>query len=100
MPTLLTLYLNPHAVTKDDHYEGYLIPTGAGVINNAYTISSNPNRHPDPRRFDPERYKDDQTPLQRPPLHLISASGTISRLVQAVAFVRVCMWLSFPYSWQ
>jgi cytochrome P450 len=40
-----------------------LIPKGAGVINNAYTISSNPDRYPDPRRFDPDRYKNDHNTL-------------------------------------
>jgi cytochrome P450 len=49
----------PHAVTKDDEYMGYLIPKGAGVLNNVYTINMDPNRHPNPRQFDPLRYKDD-----------------------------------------
>jgi cytochrome P450 len=40
-----------------------LIPKGAGVINNAYTISSNPDRYPDPRRFDPGRYKNDHNSI-------------------------------------
>jgi cytochrome P450 len=61
--TSLILYAKPHAVTQDDYYQGYLIPKGAGVINNAYTISSNPYRYPDPRRFEPERYKDDHNTI-------------------------------------
>jgi cytochrome P450 len=49
----------PHAVTRDDEYMGYLIPKGAGVLNNVYTIHMDPARHPNPRQFDPLRYKDD-----------------------------------------
>ena len=49
----------PHAVTRDDEYMGYHIPKGAGVLNNVYAIHMDPSRHPDPRRFDPDRYKDD-----------------------------------------
>lgn len=39
------------------------------------------------------------TPLQRPPLHPMSTSGTTSRSVQAVVSARACMWPSVPYSW-
>lgn len=49
----------PHAVTKDDEYMGYRIPQGAGILNNVYTIHMDPKRFPDPKRFDPDRYKDD-----------------------------------------
>lgn len=53
----------PHAVTKDDEYMGYKIPQGAGVMNNAYTINMDPIRNPEPRRFEPLRYKDDTQSL-------------------------------------
>jgi cytochrome P450 len=58
MPTTI-MGAVPHAVTKDDEYMGYLIPKGAGVVNNAYTINMDPHRAPNPRIFDPERYADD-----------------------------------------
>ncbi|KAL2754153.1 hypothetical protein ACRALDRAFT_1041870 [Sodiomyces alcalophilus JCM 7366] len=62
MPTTI-LGAVPHAVTQDDMYEGYLIPKNAGVMNNVWAIHMDPNRHPDPRRFDPERYIDDRQSL-------------------------------------
>ncbi|KAF2828007.1 cytochrome P450 [Ophiobolus disseminans] len=49
----------PHAVIRDDEYEGYTIPKGAGVMWNVWAIHNDPQRHPDPRRFDPMRYADD-----------------------------------------
>jgi len=49
----------PHAVIQDDEYMGYHIPKGAGVLNNAYAIHNDPERHPNPRRFDPDRYRND-----------------------------------------
>lgn len=58
MPTTI-LGAVPHAVTQDDYYEGYLIPKGTGVLNNVYAIHMDAKRHPDPRRFEPLRYKDD-----------------------------------------
>ena len=53
----------PHAVTRDDTYCGYIIPKGAGILENIYTIQRDPQRHADPRRFDPDRYQDDATSL-------------------------------------
>ncbi|KAI1125338.1 cytochrome P450 [Nemania abortiva] len=50
----------PHAVTQDDSYMGYHIPKGATVILNAWAIHNDPKRHPDPRRFYPERYLNDR----------------------------------------
>lgn len=57
MPTAILGF--PHAVIKDDEYMGYRIPKGAGVLPNVYAIHMDPARYPDPRRFDPDRYKDD-----------------------------------------
>jgi cytochrome P450 len=49
----------PHAVIRDDEYLGYKIPKGAGVMWNVWAVHMDPKRHPDPRRFDPRRYADD-----------------------------------------
>ncbi|EMD01271.1 hypothetical protein BAUCODRAFT_62200 [Baudoinia panamericana UAMH 10762] len=53
----------PHAVTQDDTYKGFLIPKGAGVLNNVWAINMDPKRAPEPRRFDPDRYKNDHLGL-------------------------------------
>jgi cytochrome P450 len=58
MPTTI-LGAVPHAASADDTYMGYLIPKGAGVLNNVYTINMDPQRFPNPREFNPDRYKDD-----------------------------------------
>ncbi|KAL1798265.1 hypothetical protein ACET3X_002302 [Alternaria dauci] len=49
----------PHAVIRDDEYMGYTIPKGAGVMWNVWTIHNDPKRHPEPRKFDPQRYAND-----------------------------------------
>ncbi|KAG9598982.1 putative cytochrome P450, partial [Aureobasidium melanogenum] len=58
MPTTI-LGAVPHAVIRDDTYMGYKIPKGAGVMNNVWAIHMDPNRSSEPRRFDPDRFKDD-----------------------------------------
>lgn len=38
---------------------GYRIPRGAGVMMNVWAIHNDAKRHPEPRRFDPARYLED-----------------------------------------
>lgn len=51
----------PHAVTKDDIYQGYTIPKGASVIINIWTINQDPSRYENPSAYDPSRFADDNT---------------------------------------
>ncbi|KAG1751275.1 cytochrome P450 [Suillus paluster] len=46
----------PHATVNEDVYEGYYIPKGATVMANAWFMSRNPEKYPDPTRFVPERH--------------------------------------------
>ncbi|KAH7093538.1 putative cytochrome P450 oxidoreductase [Paraphoma chrysanthemicola] len=62
MPTTI-LGAVPHATTQDDYYNGYLIPRNAGVMNNVWSINMDPERHPEPRRFNPDRYASDHLSL-------------------------------------
>ncbi|KAI1336781.1 cytochrome P450 [Xylariaceae sp. FL0016] len=57
MPT--TILGVPHAATRDDEYMGYRIPKGSGVLLNVWSIHNDPRRYPDPRRFDPNRWIQD-----------------------------------------
>ncbi|PVH96854.1 putative cytochrome P450 [Periconia macrospinosa] len=62
MPTTV-LGAVPHALTRDQYYMGFRLPKGAGLMNNVYTIHNDPTRYPNPRRFDPQRFKDDDQSL-------------------------------------
>lgn len=58
-----TILAFPHAVMEEDTYAGFRIPKGATVFNNAYTINMDSRRHPNPRQYNPDRYKDDSASL-------------------------------------
>lgn len=58
MPTTI-LGAVPHATTSDDKYKGFLIPKGAGILNNAWAINMDAGRAPQPRVFNPDRYEGD-----------------------------------------
>lgn len=51
----------PHACTKKggDEYMGYHIPEGAIMVNNVWTLNMDEERFPEPRRFNPDRYAED-----------------------------------------
>jgi cytochrome P450 len=46
----------PHAVARDDEYNGYLIPKGAIVMGAAWSILHNAEDYPEPETFNPERF--------------------------------------------
>ncbi|OQD75613.1 hypothetical protein PENDEC_c006G05526 [Penicillium decumbens] len=49
----------PHATTNADTYRDYLFPAKTGMMINVWALNNNPERYPNPRNFEPERYKDD-----------------------------------------
>ncbi|KAI0406566.1 cytochrome P450 [Xylaria palmicola] len=49
----------PHAVSREDNYMGYVIPKDAAIIFNVWAIQNDPERHPDPRTFNPDRWRND-----------------------------------------
>ncbi|EFX05422.1 cytochrome p450 monooxygenase [Grosmannia clavigera kw1407] len=61
MPTVILGV--PHAVIREDYYKGWRIPKGSTVINNVWAIHMDPDRCPNPRVFNPDRFKDDHTTL-------------------------------------
>ncbi|GJE96472.1 cytochrome P450 [Phanerochaete sordida] len=46
----------PHKSTADDWYNGFLIPAGALVIPNVWSMLHDPARYPSPASFRPERF--------------------------------------------
>lgn len=76
----------PHALIKDDEFEGYKIPAGTVVTYNHWAISNSEEEYEQPERFWPERFLNDEIdkPLKghlgfgagkRPVLPLIRAIG-------------------------
>ncbi|KAI0767200.1 cytochrome P450 [Fomes fomentarius] len=50
----------PHIATADDEYKGYLIPKGSLVIGNSWYLSRDQSHYPDPERFSPERFLNEE----------------------------------------
>ncbi|KAH7922532.1 cytochrome P450 [Leucogyrophana mollusca] len=47
-----------HRATSDLTWNGYIIPSGATVIGNHWAIANDPDVYPNPERFDPQRWLD------------------------------------------
>ncbi|KAF5366564.1 hypothetical protein D9758_008987 [Tetrapyrgos nigripes] len=52
---------NPHVSTQDFTYRGQFIPKDTVLILNTYTMHHDHQRHPDPFKFNPDRYLNDST---------------------------------------
>lgn len=55
-PTIMGI---PHRVIRDDVYDGYLIRAGTVVMGNVWAIHNDPQRYPNPEKFEPERFLGD-----------------------------------------
>ncbi|TFK35002.1 cytochrome P450 [Crucibulum laeve] len=51
----------PHVNTQDFTYQGHFIPKDTVLVLNTYTMHHDPQRHPDPHTFNPDRYMFDST---------------------------------------
>ncbi|KAF8956228.1 cytochrome P450 [Flammula alnicola] len=48
-----------HKATKDIIWENYLIPKGAAVVGNVWAVGRDPEYFPDPEKFNPQRWIDE-----------------------------------------
>ncbi|KAH8112313.1 cytochrome P450 [Phellopilus nigrolimitatus] len=51
----------PHVASEDIVYKGQYIPKDTVLVLNTYSMHHNPERHPEPHKFNPERYINDRT---------------------------------------
>ncbi|KAF4461531.1 cytochrome p450 monooxygenase [Fusarium albosuccineum] len=89
----------PHAVIKDDNYLGYNIPKGSTIINNVWTIHMDETRCPEPRVFNPDRYKDVDSTLYQSVIGDVSKRenfvfGAGRRLCQGVHIAERSLFLA------
>ncbi|KAK4118409.1 cytochrome P450, partial [Parathielavia appendiculata] len=58
----------PHAVERDDYYDGYLVPAGATIHALEWSFTRDEHRYPDAEAFNPARWIDPRYPTYREPL--------------------------------
>jgi cytochrome P450 len=93
----------PHATTSDDVYGAYHIPANTTMVINVWALNNDPERYPDPRKFDPDRYKDDkltaaQSAAQQDPYkrdHFTFGSGR--RVCQGLNIAERSLFLGYAY---
>ncbi|KAF8132069.1 cytochrome P450 [Boletus edulis] len=81
----------PHAVVKDDVYDGYHIPKGATVMTNLWSMAHNEFKYPKPFEFIPERFLHSDGTLTSDNVQNI-AFGFGRRSCVGRAFADVSMW--------
>ncbi|KAH8898394.1 cytochrome P450 [Thozetella sp. PMI_491] len=91
----------PHAIEKDDVYNGYFIPAGATIHALEWGITRDETMYPDPDTFNPMRWLDPAFPTYREPLtqfpnlNGFSQFGFGRRTCQGVPIVDQDLFLGF-----
>ncbi|KAK7908855.1 hypothetical protein PG985_016158 [Apiospora marii] len=90
----------PHAVEKDDVYNGYFIPAGATIHAMEWGISRDEATYPDPETFNPARWLEPKYPTYKEPLTMhpnlagFSQFGFGRRTCQGVPIVEMDLFLA------
>ncbi|KAK8872507.1 cytochrome P450 [Apiospora arundinis] len=90
----------PHAVEKDDVYNGYFIPAGATIHALEWGITRDEATYPDPETFNPARWLEPQYPTYKEPLSMhpnlngFSQFGFGRRTCQGVPIVEMDLFLA------
>jgi cytochrome P450 len=82
----------PHMTSREDVYEGYLIPKGSMVLVNEWAISRDESLYPDASRFDPERHLTAEGELKDDPLVGHFAFGHGRRICPGRHFAELSLW--------
>ncbi|KAI1360873.1 cytochrome P450 family protein [Xylaria arbuscula] len=99
MPT--TALLVPHSPLKDDVYQNYFIPAGSSVVVNVWALNMDPKKWPNPRVFDPLRFKEEtrseyeiatSSDLTRPRHNYVFGAGR--RLCQGIHIAERSLFLA------
>ncbi|KAH9990138.1 cytochrome P450 [Xylariaceae sp. FL0662B] len=90
----------PHAIEKDDVYNGYFIPAGATIHALEWGITRDEATYPDANTFNPARWLEPQYPTYKEPLtlhpnlHGFSQFGFGRRTCQGIPIVEQDLFLS------
>ncbi|CAG0881029.1 unnamed protein product [Cyprideis torosa] len=85
-----------HSCFTDFKFKGFLIPAGSFILPNQYSIHMNPKYWPNPRKFDPTRFLDEngKTKTSRIPGFLPFGLGKRQCLGEALAKMELFLFLT------
>ncbi|KAJ8489883.1 hypothetical protein ONZ45_g13404 [Pleurotus djamor] len=83
-----------HLSTSEDTYRGYHIPKDTTIIANIWAIMQNPEHFPEPTKFDPDRFIDEDGQLNETLVDIIRLSfGLGRRICPARSFAWDTIWI-------
>ena len=85
----------PHQATEDTEVGGYMVPAGAQVLGNIYSIHHDPRFWASPDDFIPERFlpQSDGSPAAALTSNAFMSFGTGHRRCPGLRFAEIAVWL-------
>ncbi|CAG0894273.1 unnamed protein product [Cyprideis torosa] len=84
-----------HAVREDVWFRGYLFPAGSWVFGNQELVHKDPKFFPDPEKFDPQRFLDEEGQLRKSvPGYMPFGAGKRQCLGESLAKLQLFLYLA------
>ncbi|PAV17544.1 cytochrome P450 [Pyrrhoderma noxium] len=87
----------PHAVARDNIYNGYFIPKGSIVVPNIWNFTHDPARYHEPMEFKPERFFETESRAPEMDPHMLSF-GFGRRICPGREFADTSLYLNIAMS--